>query len=723
MIYRIVTYFIFSILTLSQTFSQASPKLSLVKIYKEYDLTIKTIGKTFSMADGEHYTILESGHSIFRYDYMTGKEKELFFSDAQLPDTTGYIDDYQFSSDERRLLIATDITRIYRRSFEANYWIYDIQTKSVVPLANGKQQLAVFSPDGQKIAFVKNNNLFYKDLNSGEVVQITNDGAFNRIINGAPDWIYEEEFGFAQAYQWSKDSKNIAFYQFDESLVKQFDMIMYGGLYPHINSFKYPKAGEAISTVNVKVFDLNTGKTVTMYTGQEADQYIPRIKWSAIPGKLGIVTLNRLQNTVNVLLADASTGLSRIIYHEENSKFISKIDDDFIHFTEDQEHFIILSERSGYYHYYRYSITGKLKNPITQGNWEVTNLLAVDENENILYYTSNQTSVLCKDVYSIHLDGTRQKKISTSPGTNEAEFSSTFKYYINTWSNANTPPCYTLHQMNGLLIRVLEDNSELKNKINNYGFARKEFMKIPVDDSLELYGYMIKPADFDSTKQYPLFMCVYGGPQSQDVTDSWDYGMTWQQYMVQQGIIIACIDNRGTDGRGEEFRKSTYLHLGKIETEDQINAAKYLGAKSWIDENHIGIWGWSYGGYMTLNCLTKGADVFKTGIAVAPVTDWRYYGNIYTERYMRKPQDNAKGYEESSPINYAGQMKGNLLLIHGTADDNVHLQNSVEMAEELIKNGIQFQQFMYPDKNHSIYGGTTRHHLYSMMSDFILKNL
>ncbi|HEX2396321.1 MAG TPA: S9 family peptidase, partial [Bacteroidales bacterium] len=343
--------------------------------------------------------------------------------------------------------------------------------------------------------------------------------------------------------------------------------------------------------------------------------------------------------------------------------------------------------------------------------------------KNTLYYTSNQSSVINQDVYSIRFDGKGQRKLFSSEGHNEADFSSTFKYYVNVWSNANTPPVHTLHKIDGTEMRVIEDNSYLNNELKRFGFAKKEFIKIPTGDKLELYAYIIKPSDFDSTRKYPLFFNVYGGPQSQEVVNKWDAGIAWQQLMASHGYIIACVDNRGTDGRGEEFRKSTYMQLGKLETEDQINAAKYLGKKSWIDENRIGIWGWSYGGYMTLLCMTKGADVFKTGIAVAPVTNWRFYDNIYTERFMRRPQDNPEGYDDNSPINHASKLKGNLLLIHGMADDNVHLQNSVAMAERLIQENKQFQQFMYPNRNHNINGGNTRHHLYSLMTDFIIKNL
>jgi dipeptidyl-peptidase-4 len=430
-----------------------------------------------------------------------------------------------------------------------------------------------------------------------------------------------------------------------------------------------------------------------------------------------------LQNKAEVTTVNPFTGASSVLYTEENDRFISEIDDQFIHFTSDGKYFIVKSEQSGNFHFYLYNLDGRLVNPVTRGHWDVKKLLGIDEKKGILYFTSNKESEIQQHIYAVNLNGKNMQRLSEKPGTHDAEFSSNFKYFIDTWSDANYPFTYSLCRNDGTLLRIMEDNSSLKKAMDEYGFSRKEFMRIPVSDSLELNAYLIKPANFDSTKKYPLFMSVYGGPESQDVADSWDNGLAWQQLLTQHGIVIACVDNRGTNGRGEAFRKSTYLQLGKLETEDQMNAAMYLGNMRWIDRSRIGIWGWSYGGYMTLLCLTRGADVFSMGIAVAPVTNWRFYDNIYTERYMRKPQDNAKGYDDNSPINYAGLLKGKLLIVHGTADDNVHLQNSIEMSECLIRENKQFQQFYYPNRNHSIYGGNTRMHLYTMMTNYILKEL
>ncbi len=723
MVYRIT--FCWALLLQAVLLSGQYTPLTLEKIYRQHLFYPSSIESIRSMADGEHYTVFESGRYIVSYDYKTGKDKKVLF-DAQKPGTgiSGHISDYAFSNDENKLLLTSEVTRIYRHSFQARYWICDLQTGKALPLCDsGKQQLATFSPDGTKIAFVKENNLFYKNLNDQSITQITTDGRFNHIINGAPDWVYEEEFGFSQAYCWSPDSRSIAFYRFDESRVKEFDMMLYNNLYPNVSRFKYPKAGEDNSLVSILVYDIASGSTQHMDTGSETDQYIPRIKWTMLPGKLGIIRLNRLQNKVDVLIAETTTGKSTVLYTEQNKQYLSRIDDNYLIFTADGQQFLILSPRSGYYHYYLYNMQGELLGPVTQGNWEVADVLAIDHVNHILYYTSNESAVINKDVCGVHFDGSDNIRFPSRIGTNRAKISANFTWYINEWSDANNPPCYTLHNKSGKLIRTLEDNAELSQRIREHGFTKKEFMRIPVGDDLELYAYIIKPPDFDSTRQYPLFMSVYGGPESQDVVNKWDIGLAWQQMLAQQGIVVACVDNRGTDGRGEAFRKSTYMQLGKLETEDQVNAARYFGRLSWIDENRIGIWGWSYGGYMSLLCLTRGADVFSMGISVAPVTNWRFYDNIYTERYMRKPQDNPNGYDDNSPINHAGKLKGNLLLVHGTADDNVHLQNSVEMSEQLIQENRQFQQFFYPNKNHSIYGGNTRYHLYSMITGFIFETL
>ncbi len=695
---KIFLYFILGILQVSVNVDYAisqQPIITLEKMFKERYFYPANTGKIRSMADGEHYTILENGQQIVRYDYKTGKHKDVLFSASSSGIPELYrISDYTFSTDEKRILIAADESAIYRYSSEARYYIYDCVTGKTEPLMKeGKQQLATFSPDGNFVAFVLKNNLYVKNINTCEVKAITTDGSANNIINGAPDWVYEEEFGFSKAFCWSPDSRRIAFYRFDESEVRQYEITIYESIYPNTYRYKYPKAGENNSVVTINIANLVTGNTITASTGNESDQYIPRIKWTTDPEKLCIIRLNRRQDNVEILLADASTGQSDVIYKETNSRYISEIDDNYIEFLDDGRHFIIKSERDKYYHYYRYTIDGQFINQITQGEWDVDKLLGINQKEGIIYYTSTEASALQRNVYSVKTDGTGKKNLSVRTGTNRAEFSATFRYFINYHTSANQPPYITVNDISGKELRVLEDNNRLKERMREFKFADKEFISIPVSEHLILNAYIIKPADFDSLKKYPVLMHVYGGPESQSVTDDWDNSMAWEQMLAHCGYIVVCVDNRGTNGRGEDFRKATYLQLGRYETDDQIAAARYLAALPYIDASCIGIWGWSYGGYMSLLCLLKGSDVFRMAIAVAPVTNWRFYDSIYTERFMRKPDENASGYDENSPLNYINGLRGHLLIIHGTADDNVHLQNTWNLLKglyRLIKNLICF---------------------------------
>jgi dipeptidyl-peptidase-4 len=492
-------------------------------------------------------------------------------------------------------------------------------------------------------------------------------------------------------------------------------------LYPGNYTFKYPKAGEENSVVQIWVYDVSTGRKVLMDTGKETDQYIPRIKWTQDPGILAMVRLNRLQNHIEILLADAGDGHSQVIYSEKNKYYIPEIDDNYPVFLKSGKEFVIYSDKDGYRHFYLYDLNGNLINQITKGPWDVDAFLGIDNKKRLLYYTSSEESPLRRSLYVISLDGKKKIKLSQETGTNRASFSKGFKYYINYYSSVSTPTVVTLHDTKGKLIRTLEDNKELQEKVKEYGVKPKEFFNFKTSDGIELNGWMIKPPDFDPSKKYPVFFTIYGGPGSQTVQDSWSYG--WNELLAQRGYIVVSVDNRGTGARGADFKKITYGQLGKYETADQIEAAKYLGSLSYVDASRIGIFGWSYGGFMAASCLFKGHDVFKMGISVAPVTSWRYYDSIYTERYMGLPKDNAKGYDDNSPLNFCDLLEGKYLLIHGTGDDNVHFQNSVELMEALIQAGKQFEVQIYPDRNHGIYGGNTRFHLYTRMTNFILENL
>jgi len=701
---------------------QESKKITLEDIFKNKVFTEKTVSGLKSMNDGEHFTLLEKENQIVKYSYKTGYVVEILFN--SFGDDIK-IKDYEFSYDESKIIIATNAEYVYRRSYKADYYIFNLTSKTLEKLSeNGAQMFASLSPDNTKVAFVRNNNIFIKNLIEKTEQQITFDGKFNQIINGGTDWVYEEEFVFTRAFFWSPDGTQIAYYKFDESNVPVFNMTKYKSkLYPENYAFKYPKAGEPNSIVSVHVFDLKSGNTKTMDIGPEKDQYIARIKWIT-ENKLAIIRENRLQNKIEILLSNSNDGSYKTIYEESNKYYIERIDDSYMTMTDDGKYFIINSEKDGWNHLYLYNINGEFINQITKGAWEVISFIGLDSKTNTIYYRASEESPLVKDIYSIKLDGTKKKKIITQKGTNKAEFSNGFKYYINSYSNANTPTIITLHDYNGKLIRTLEDNSSLKEMAKLYNYSQVEFLTFNTPSSnWDLNAYMIKPVDFDPNKKYPLFMFLYGGPGSQEVTDGWSREWYWFQMLAQKGYIIACVDNRGTGGRGEEFRKMTYGQLGKYETIDQIEAAEYLSSLSYIDENRTGIWGWSYGGFMSALCLFKGANVFEMAIAVAPVTNWRYYDSIYTELYMGLPKDNAEGYDNNSPLNHADKLKGKFLLVHGTADDNVHFQNAIELSEKLVQANKQFDEQFYMDKDHGIRGGNSQMHLYTRMTNFILENL
>jgi dipeptidyl-peptidase 4 len=679
-----------------------------------------------SMKDGQHYIRQEKG-AIIVYAYETGEQTNILVSPEDLVpkgDTTPLsIDAFSLSDDETKILLSTQTESIFRHSTQSYYYIYDLTDRSLIPLSDGgKQRLADISPDGKRVAFVRENNLYIRELNGNSEDQLTHDGITNKVINGATDWVYEEEFGFTKAFFWSPDGNKLAFYRFDETEVKEFTMMLWGDLYPEPYRFKYPKAGEANSSIDIMVYDFITDNTTKIDIGQEVDIYIPRIKWTQNPEVLSIQRMNRLQNELEILLANIKTGVTDILYTEKNKYYIDITDD--LTFLKNGEQFLITSEQDGYNHIYLFDMLGNLENQVTRGEWDVSAFIGLDEKNGVIYYSSSESSPLNRGIYSINLDGTGKSRLSEKEGNNRAVFSENFAYYLNTYSDANSPAIITLHRSTGEKIRDLVDNQKLNKTITDYKFVEKEFFSFKTSEGIELNGWMMKPVDFDPNQKYPVLMYVYGGPGSQTVQNSWGGGGTWYQYLVSKGLIVVSVDNRGTGARGEEFKKMTYLQLGKYETIDQIEAAKYLSGLSYIDSQRIGIWGWSYGGYLAALCLTKGANVFSMGISVAPVTNWRYYDNIYTERFMRTPQENPSGYDDNSPINHADKLKGKILLIHGTADDNVHVQNTIDFVSALVAANKQFDLQLYPNSNHGIYSGTnTTFHLYTRMTNFIFENL
>ncbi|MBN1199405.1 MAG: S9 family peptidase [Bacteroidales bacterium] len=710
-------------------FSQAEQKkITLEDVFKKRTFSSKGVYGIHPLKDGRYFCQVKTD-SLNVYDYLTGDYvRTIVTSDDLIPpgDSTPVpISSYELSDDESKILFAQDEEAIYRYSSKAYYSIYDVASKQLAPLSPGsKQRLATFSPDGSKVAFVRENNLFIRDLTSGFAaeMQITHDGKINEIINGATDWVYEEEFGFTKAFFWSPDSKKIAYYRFDERGVKEYKLEYYGETYPTVYTYKYPKAGEDNSMIEVKIYDLQSGETIPVDIGKETDIYIPRIKWTTNPDLLAFYRLNRYQDTLELMLANATNGSSEVILNETNPWYID-ITDDWT-FLKDGKSMLLTSEKDGYNHIYLYDLNGNLLRQLTSGNWEVTAFYGIDEEHGLIYFQSDRLSPLNREVDVVSVEGNGVRTLSGEEGYNGAQFNSDYSYYINSWSDINTPPVITLNQADGEKVRLFQDNKTLLDRMKEFDFSAVDFFSFLTSDSLNLNGWMLKPPDFDEGKEYPVLFTIYGGPGSQTVIDRWGAASSWNQLLAQHGIIVVSVDNRGTGARGQEFKKCTYLELGKYETLDQIEAASYLGSLPYVDSSRIGMWGWSFGGYLTLSCLTKGADYFSMGVAVAPVTNWKYYDNIYTERFMRTPKENEKGYEDNSPVNHAKKLKGKILIIHGMADDNVHAQNTYDMISALVSADKQFELQIYPNSNHGIYSGkNTTWHNYSRMTEFILEHL
>lgn len=708
--------------------AQTARKITLEDIYRRKVFTTKEIDGLRSMRDGKTYVSIETDPKtqerfVARSNYSDGKVVEKLFSEKELVyQGTSLEMSTDFSRDEKKVLIPHLKEEIHRYSTKAYYYVFDLTTRKVFPISTrkGKQRYATFSPDGAKVAFVRDNNLFITDLETKQEIQVTDDGKVNHIINGASDWVYEEEFSLLKAFYWNKDGTKIAFYKFDESEVREFTLTRYKDLYPTEYTFKYPKAGERNSTVGIYIYDINDKSITKADVGPEKDQYIPRIQWTQNPNTLCILRMNRHQNHLDYLFADANSGSTRVLIDREDPSYID-INDDLI-FLKDGQHFIITDDKSGFNHIYLYAINGKLIRQVTQGHWVVTKLYGINENTGTLYYQSTEASPLERDVFSIELSGNNKRRLSPQPGTSNATFSSDFSYYILNHSSVDSPPSYILKNKAGKVERILENNQSVRDAAKEFGIRPREFFQFTTEDKVTLNGYMIKPDNFKHTTEYPVLMYVYGGPGSQEVANEWKHRI-WLDMMAQKGYLIVCVDNRGTGFRGSDFQKATYLKLGKYETVDQIAAARWLAKQSFVDEDRIGIWGWSYGGYLSSLAITQGAGIFKAAIAIAPVTNWRYYDTIYTERYLRTPQENQSGYDDHSPINYANKLQGNFLLVHGTADDNVHFQNSVVFSEALIQANKPFEQAYYPNKDHSIAGTTTSIHLFNKLTNFILKNL
>ncbi|MFT5601271.1 MAG: dipeptidyl-peptidase-4 [Flavobacteriales bacterium] len=725
------------------TVSAQNKKITNENIWSQGTFGAANVYGLESMKDGKHYTTLSFDRKlnqtvITKFAYETNEKVAVILSTAdfkyngnKLP-----IDEYTFNADESKILIATEQESIYRHSSKSFYYIYDVKSKKVTPLSEpklGKQRLAEFSPNGKMIAFVRNNDLFISYLDNKIERPVTQDGEMNSIINGATDWVYEEEFSFHKGFEWSPNGSRIAFYKFNESEVKEFSMPMYGYLYPEHYKFKYPKAGEKNSEISMLVYNTMDNTTSNFDLGAELDIYVPRITWANDGYTLLVQRLNRLQNKLELLSGTFKPGLKpmipvqiKTIFSEESKTYIDV--HDHTSFSKNDDKILWTSEQDGFNHIYFINPINGALTQVTKGNWEVTDVYGYDEDNAVIYFQAAKESPTQREVYKINADGTNLVKLSNKPGTTRAEFSDNYMYYLLFHSDANTPFEVSIRG-NGKKSQlaaplVIEDNAELVKRMSEYDLSKQIFLKIKNEEGTDLNAWMIKPTNFVKGKKYPVLMFVYGGPGINTVKDSWGYGnYFWFQSLAQQGYIVVSVDARGTGYRGRDFKHSTYLQLGKYETEDQIAAAKKLGQMPFIDADRIGIFGWSYGGYMSSLCISKGADTFKAAIAVAPVTNWRYYDNIYTERFMRTPQENGTNYDVNSPINHVDKIKGSYLLVHGSADDNVHFQNAMEMNMELVNKNIPFDFMAYPNKNHGIYGGNTRLHLYNKMTQFLIKNL
>jgi dipeptidyl-peptidase 4 len=702
-----------------------------------YDITdgkfkVKTIDIPRSMNDGEHYTLMVNDKAIVKYSYKTGATVDTLFSIYKLKNSPfKQISGYEFSPNEGRILVYTNVKKRYRRTFTADYYLFDVKHNELLALSdNGPQEVPLFSPDSRYIAFARENNLFMKKIDFNTEIPITKDGQVGNIINGTPDWVYEEEFTKTRYFEWSPDSKLLAFVRFDESKVPEYSYIQYKDnssdkdkltLYPSIVEFKYPKAGENNSKVSVCVYD-DYYKSIKTMKLPDADQdfYVPGIRWTNSIDQLAIFKLNRNQNRLEMLMANPKSTLTKLILRQDDKYYVDYENIDYVHFSSDNQTFIGVSEQDGYRHIYQYNINGTVLKQLTKGKWDITDVYGFDDKKQVVYYQSAEVSPLQRDVYAVDSKG-RKTRLTDGKGTHTGSFNSTYTFFVDNASSIEVPNSYTLRTNSGSMIRTIESNTALASEFKALNLPKKEFFTFTTSENIQLNGWMLKPANFDANKKYPVLMVQYSGPNSQEVLDKWK--VDWEYYLATQNYVVACVDGRGTGARGSEFRKGTYEQLGILETKDQVEAAKYLGQQTYIDKDRIGIWGWSYGGTMTLMCMSTGDKVFKAGIAVAPVTDWRLYNTAYTERFMRRPQENFKGYDASSALQRAGKLQGNLLLVHGTADDNVHTQNTMLYIDKLIAADKQFEMQMYPDKNHSILGKQTRRHLYARMSDFLLKNL
>jgi len=705
-----------------------APVLTVHSIWGTREFASDLVSPTWTK-DGAAYTTIEpdsAGHTdLYRVDAVSGKQERLVRGVDLVPAGATQpvaIEEYRFSSDGARLLIFTNSARVWRQNTKGTYYVWDLPAKRLIPVSAqpGYQMFAKFSPDGRMVAFVRANNVYVTDLTTGAETAVTADGNEN-VINGTSDWVYEEELDLRDAFRWSPDGRRIAFWRLDQTAIRPFYLLNADSLYPELVPVRYPKAGTPNSEVRIGVVDLATHRTAWVDLGPDKDIYVAAMDFAGSGDEIWLTRLNRHQNRLDLLLADTQRGASRVIMTDRDSAWVDANQPRWI---DGGKQFLFVSERDGYDQVYLFNRDGSLVRRVTPGGWDVSQVYGVDEKQKVLYCGGAIDGPLGRPLVRIGLDGKGLTRIASEPGTHGIEFDPTFRLYVDTYSRAGVPPVQTLRRADGRVVRTLADNAALAARVAGLALARPEFITIKTAEGVELNAWIIKPKGFDPSRRYPLLMNVYGGPGSQTVTDSWGgASYLWHQMLAQDGYLVASVDNRGTGGRGAKFMKMTYLHLGRYESADQIAAAHWFAAQSYVDPDRIGIWGWSYGGYMSSLSMFRGAGVFKAGLAVAPVTDWRFYDTIYTERYMRTPQENPAGYAEGAPLAYADSLKGQFLLVHGTGDDNVHFQNSIRLVERLEAANKQFGMRIYPNKTHAIAGGNTRENLYELFTTWVKQNL
>ncbi|GHT25486.1 peptidase S9 [Bacteroidia bacterium] len=703
-----------------QAVSGANPLI--LKDIVEGKFAAKGVSAMQAMPDGEHYAVLSAdGKAILKCAYTTGEVVETLFHVDEVRETKlDAIQGYALDSRGFRILVWNDKEGIYRRSWKAHVYDYDVRRNYLKPLSDtkGKVMIPTFSPDGRMAAFVRDNNIWLKKFDFDTEIQITKDGSVGKILNGITDWVYEEEFSQTNMLSWSSDSRFLAYLKSDETDVPTHSFQVFdGSLHPDFHTYKYPKAGENNSQVACYVYNIDTRDTKKMQVPLDADGYIPRIAFTPNIDQLAVMTLNRHQSHFRMYFVNPLSTIAKQVLSDKSEQYIPE--DWILEIAFSPNNFVYVSEKDGFAHIYMYSMTGVLEKQVTTGKWDVTRFYGFNPDTKAIYYQSAEESPLRRSVYKIDAKGVKTK-LSAQTGTNSANFSPNYKYFVNTYSNITTPNFITIRDEQGKELVVLNDNRALKTTLAGMRLPTKEFFTFTSPTGDVLNGWLIKPSHFDASKRYPVLMAQYSGPNSQEVLDA--YKPTWENYLAEQGYVIACVDGRGTGARGTNFRKCTYLNLGVKESDDQIAAAQYLANQPFIDRSRIAVWGWSYGGFNTLMALSRSTGVFKAGIAVAPVTDWKFYDTVYAERYMRTPKENPRGYTAGSPLELAGSLNGNLLIVHGTSDDNVHITNTLDYTTALVKAGKNFEMQIYPNKNHSLPGNDTRLHLYNRIIKFLEAN-